>query len=239
MDATNTAQPPTPDTMSASYSPFCTVTGADEYTDVGMLQKLDAEIGLLYTATPEGRNRYPSKEWIESAARNLSSVAIHICGSTARRELLSGWLDDLLENAQRVQVNGNLTIGDCERICAMYPNKTIITQHKPDNRRLLVVESPNHSLLVDASGGRGISPDVWQNPGTQKPAGYAGGLGPDNMAVELRRIAHVAHGLWWVDMEGKLRVNDWFSFERARDAVLAFHNSLQDLRNELPQPVKW
>ena len=225
--------------MTPSCSPFCTVTGADESTDVRMLQKLDAEIGLLYTATPEGRNRYPSKEWIESASRNLSRVAIHICGSTARRELLSGWLDDLLENAQRVQVNGFLSIEYCERICAMYPTKTIITQHKPDNQHLLAVKAPNHSLLVDASGGRGLSPNTWSRPNTQKPVGYAGGLGPDNMAAELRRIAPIAHGPWWVDMEGKLRANDWFSYEQSRDAVLVFHNTLQDLRNELPQPVKW
>jgi phosphoribosylanthranilate isomerase len=213
----------------ARYSPFCTVTGADQETDVGMLQKLDAEIGLLYSATPDGRKRYPVKEWIETAARNLPRVAIHICGSTARSELLLGWLDDLLENAQRVQVNGILSIEDCERTCAMFPGKTIITQHKPDNNHLLAVKAPNHALLVDASGGRGISPEVWLRPDTKKPVGYAGGLGPDNIAFELHRIATIAVGPWWVDMEGKLRVNDWFSFENARNAVWAFHNTANEI----------
>jgi len=213
----------------ASCSPFITVTGADEQTDVGMLAKLDAEIGLLYTATPEGRNRYPRKEWIKAAARKLPRVAIHICGSKARGELLSGWLDDLLENAQRVQVNGILSIGDCQSICARYHNKTIITQHKPDNKYLLAVKAPNHALLIDGSGGRGISPEVWRHPDTQKQVGYAGGLGPDNIAFELGRIRKIADGCWWVDMEGKLRVNDCFSVERARECVWAFHAANEKL----------
>jgi len=206
--------------------PFCTVTGADEQTDVGLLAKLDAEIGLLYTATPEGRNRYPSMKWIKNAARNLPRVAIHICGSHARAELTSGWLDDLLENAQRVQVNGILSIQCCEQICAMFPGKTIITQHNPKNGQLLDVKASNHALLVDASGGRGISPEAWRRPDTKKPVGYAGGLGPDNMALELSRIALIADGPWWVDMEGKLRVNDRFSFCRAQAAVWAFYNGI-------------
>jgi hypothetical protein len=203
--------------------PFITVTGADEKTDVGMLQTLDAEIGLLYTATPEGQNRYPRKDWIKTASLNLSRVAIHICGQTARDELLAGALDDLLANAQRLQVNGTFSIEDCDRICAMYPEKTIITQHNPENQHLLAVNAENHALLVDASGGQGISPDVWQHPDSQKVVGYAGGLGPDNLALELNRISAIAIGSWWVDMEGKLRVNDWFSCDRARAAVEAFH----------------
>jgi len=219
--------------VAAHGSPFVTVTGADEHTDIGLLQALDAEIGLLYTATPEGRNRYPRKEWITATARNLSRVAIHICGSNARGELLSGWLDDLLEHAQRVQVNGTISREDCERLCVLYHDKTIITQHKPNNAHLLAVNAQNHALLIDASGGRGISPKVWQHPTTHKPVGFAGGLGPDNMAFELQRIALIANDPWWVDMEGKLRINDWFSCERARDAVWAFHaTNTRDLRGE-------
>jgi hypothetical protein len=43
------------------------------------------------------------------------------------------------------------------------------------------------------------------------------------MALELSDIALIASGLWWVDLEGKLRVKDWFAFELAQDAVRAFH----------------
>lgn len=43
-----------------------------------------------------------------------------------------------------------------------------------------------HQLLVDASGG----------------------LGPDNLAEELARIANFAREPWWLDMETKLRRDD-------------------------------
>lgn len=36
-----------------------TVTGLDERTNLIDASYLEAEIGILYTATPEGRNRYP------------------------------------------------------------------------------------------------------------------------------------------------------------------------------------
>jgi hypothetical protein len=79
---------PTTETSRGAVSgaPFITVTGADEKTDVSMLQTLDAEIGLLYSVMTA--NRYPRSEWIKAAAGSLPRVAIHICGSGARGELL-------------------------------------------------------------------------------------------------------------------------------------------------------
>jgi hypothetical protein len=210
-----------------SAKPFITVTGADEETDILSLQKLDAEIGLLYTTTPEGRRRYPGRDWIKWAAINLDRVAIHICGGGARRELMSGDFDDLVCNADRIQVNGPISVADCQQICTMFPEHTIITQHNHKNLNLLKVHSRNHAILVDASGGRGITPGAWHRPETEKQVGFAGGLGSDNLAMELSLIRVIATGDWWVDMEGKLRVDDYFSFERARDAVTAFHASME------------
>ena len=200
-------------------TPSITLTGADERTDVSRLLRLRAEIGLLYTATPEGRNRYPRREWIAEIVPRLSRVAIHVCGSGARRELRSGKLSDIVANAQRIQVNGRLDALDVEDICAQYYSHTIITQHRPDNARLLAVSASNHAVLIDASGGRGVSPESWEPPKTEKQVGYAGGLGPENIAAELERIGQVASGFWWIDMEGKLRIDDWFSLDRAEQCV--------------------
>lgn len=208
-------------------SPFVTVTGADERTDLAALATLDAEIGLLYTATPEGRNRYPRWEWIWEASHILPRVALHVCGRGARQQLMEGRLN--VGGVQRIQVNGGILALEVERLCEMYPCHTIITQYHTRNAHLLAVRSSNHALLVDGSGGRGISPDGWHRPDTAKPVGFAGGLGPENLAGEVVTIRDVARPGWWADMEGKLRVDDWFSVERAAACVDAFHSANADV----------
>lgn len=78
--------------------PDITLTGADASTCVQELVELAAahpalEVGLLYSATPEGRNRYPSLEWIHAATKALyGRCALHVCGATARARLVSGEL---------------------------------------------------------------------------------------------------------------------------------------------------
>ena len=215
---------PTPPLQAAF--PTITLTGADERTDVGLLAGLDAEIGLLYTATPEGRNRYPRWEWISAAAAELPRASLHVCGRGARELLMAGVLD--VGSFQRLQVNGALEPENVEALCCLYPEHTIITQHHPRNRALLAVEADNHAVLIDGSGGRGISPDGWEPPVTGKACGFAGGLGPDNLASEGAAICAVARPGWWADMEGKLRVDDWFSTELAAECVTVFRRLLID-----------
>jgi hypothetical protein len=208
-----------------------TVTGLDERTPVQALLNLarmpNVELGFLYTRTPEGRNRYPSREWLARALpRATGRAALHVCGGGARRELVAGEMGELLPHVQRIQVNGLLQVEDVEQICAAYPGHTIITQHKPDNAHLLSVQAPNHALLVDGSGGRGLAPETWVHPDSTKPVGFAGGLGPDSIATELTRVKAVAEGAWWVDMEGKLRTEDWFDAHLAARAILVFNEAM-------------
>ena len=73
--------------------------------------------------------------------------------------------------------------------------------------------------LFDTSGGTGRAPAEWPRPflvsgfqlGTAAPQyhahGYAGGLGPHNLAAELRRISEACPGPVpvWVDMESGVR----------------------------------
>lgn len=212
--------------------PFLTLTGADERTDVTALGKINAEIGLLYTATPEGRNRYPRWEWIRETSLELRRASLHVCGRGARALLMEGKLP--VSGFQRIQVNGGILALEVERLCAMYPHHTIITQHHLNNAHLLAVRADNHALLIDASGGQGKSPEAWGQPDTGKAVGFAGGLGPDNLASELRKITALARAGWWADMEGKLRVDDWFSVERAEEcaAIFALANSIGQPRAE-------
>lgn len=205
---------------------FITLTGADERTDLDALVKLVCfnplvEVGLLYTATPEGRPRYPSRAWLREAAETLDGrCAIHVCGSGAKRELLAGELHDLTRYAPRVQLNGILSAKEVEQACRQVD--TLITQHHLGNDHLLGVQARNHQLLLDGSGGRGISPISWKPPYTSKLVGFAGGLGPDTLSTQLPRIADVARDGAWVDMEGKLRVDDWFSVELAAECAAIF-----------------
>jgi hypothetical protein len=207
-----------------------TVTGADEKTSISDLVTLCsayplAEVGLLYTATPEGRNRYPSYEWLDAATNALAGrCALHVCGSGAREQLRSGNLRQLTERIARVQVNGIVSVDDAIQLASMV--RTLITQQCPANVSLIDAPISNHVLLVDGSGGRGVSPLEWLRPETDKEVGFAGGIGPDNLRDELCKIALVADGEWWIDMEGKLRQDDWFDLEAARSVVDQFHTVL-------------
>lgn len=204
--------------------PRITFTGVDERTNLSDLPR-GVEYGVLFTVSPDGRNRYPSRKNAAAIMAELSggghAVALHVCGARARAELVNGQLMDLTAWPERIQVNGRLEPWELEDICHHHQHE-IITQANEWNTSLLDLECDNHAILVDASGGRGRSPSSWARPQTDKTVGFAGGLGPDNVADELRRIRDVAIGDWWIDMEGKLRDHDdWFDVSRVRAVLCA------------------
>jgi len=45
--------------------------------------------------------------------------------------------------------------------------------------------------------------------------GYSGGIGPENVASVIERIA--ADGPYWIDMESKVRTDDWFDLSLCRE----------------------
>lgn len=194
-----------------------TLTGVDERTkvhEIVQLAEAGAEIGILYTHSPDGRNRYPSLQWIVDVLFALDGrrVAIHVCGMRAR-QALSIFLTDKVD---RVQINGTVNSALVHDLC-YYVGESIITQHTPENAGLLTLDVPNHFVLVDKSGGRGITPAEWVRPETTKPVGFAGGLSLETLPRELSRIAAVARGDWWIDMESGLRdENDWFDVNKAK-----------------------
>lgn len=203
-----------------------TLTGIDYNTHLSAIAEFPewVEFGILYTWTPENRNRYPGRATVVRMLETLSGrrLALHVCGQAARHLLASESLQDMTDYVQRIQVNGIVSAQELTDICQSYPHHKIITQHTRKNAGLCIPDIPNHALLVDDSGGRGRSPDHWDRPVTKKSVGFAGGLGPDNITSEISRIQSIATGDWWVDMEGKLRdEEDWFDVDKAAAIVLA------------------
>lgn len=203
---------------STDCCPSITVTGIDERTPIDELPG-GVEIGILFTVLPEGRHRYPSRSRIAKMLRMLhgQSMALHVCGRAARQLLMDYQIPDLTHHAERIQVNGEIMPDDLRMICDLYGDHQIITQHTHRTRDLLSVGATNHAVLVDGSGGRGRSPERWERPETPKPVGFAGGLGPDNIASEIAKIAPLCDTRSWIDMEGNVRdEDDWFDVERVR-----------------------
>lgn len=207
-----------------------TLTGADERTDLIALARLAVEypaleVGLLYSATPEGRHRYPRLSWIETVVGLMPGrCAVHVCGRGARAAMMDGALGRVLPYVHRVQVNGHVEPGELAPLAARFP--IIITQWQPgrDSHDFEDAVASNrglcHQWLVDGSGGRGQAPAAWSRPACRRPVGFAGGLGPETLDAALPNIAAIAEGAWWIDMESSLRTNDWFDLDRCR-AVLA------------------
>ena len=200
-----------------------TMTGVDASTDLFMLPE-GLEIGVLYTATPKGRKRYPESHEIVRMMTYMQMhgrrIALHVCGKTAREELLNSQLMFMTDRVQRIQVNGILDAEYVRTVCRMHRKKTIIVQANEKNLRLCDVSEVNLAMLVDASGGRGVSPAEWIRPDIDNPVGFAGGLGPHNIREELPRIMEVAEGDWWIDMEGKIRSDDdLFDVVKAAEVV--------------------
>lgn len=220
-----------------------TLTGADDGTSledlfsVGREHPQAVEWGILLSYTRAGEVRYPSLDWIDRLAGRLLSYnalgtprprfSLHICGTPA----LDGFLSfknpaTLYARAfDRVQLNlrwNPKRLDQIRAVMAAEPARTIITQHNEMNAPLsahLAGVYGNHAVLFDGSGGRGKMPESWPQPLTETGAyGYAGGLGPDNLADALPAIAAVCPGrAFWVDMESSLRSRaDRFDLDAAR-----------------------
>lgn len=204
------------------------------------------EWGILYSQTRRGEGRYPSFRWINRLVERMGNIrspnfALHVCGRAVNFLLSGSDVNDVSRTARafkRVQINFNssrYSLTEIRRFVIDHPLQTVITQNNSANEFLWrsLIDTPNHAVLFDASGGRGIERTKWPEPlsmvGSLPPScvvmdpvcGYAGGLGPDNLAVQLPAIHAAASGRpYWVDMEGKLRDNnDRFDLSRAEECL--------------------
>lgn len=209
----------------------CTFTGVDEKSSFEEITNLTQEFpfvewGVLLSTSANssfGQNRYPSLNWLNENLPKLknivdtygSSIALHVCGKETK-ELLAQTENSvalsLLPYVNRVQINflyKEYQVEQLENLCKSFPHINFITQHNNRNADLYKkVFSPNHQVLFDQSGGRGIETTEWEVPLENKICGYAGGLGPQNINEQFSLIKSVADRPFWIDMEGKIRTED-------------------------------
>lgn len=202
-----------------------TMTGADDSTKAEEMFAISKEFpfvewGILFSTFRMGEDRYPTYEWIEKTVSFSSEMnfAAHICGDLvydilqAKPEAKT-WMDKYLTKFQRVQFNfkWQTTKWDPSFYLALPAGKQYLFQvgRSEDNdvMRHAMKNGVNAGALFDRSGGRGISPEAWPQPLDGVYCGYAGGLGPDNIDGELKKIDYATPDQQhlWLDMESKIR----------------------------------
>ena len=228
---------------------YCTLTGIDETTDLATVWALAerypfVEFGVLYSQSQQGQGRDPGTEWLRTLAGSLPAsparprFALHVCGTAAVDQLIAGigFAAELARPFDRIQVNfqsDRYPLAAVRALLARHSRQEIITQHNEANATLWqsLADAPNHAVLFDTSGGRGIERSDWPAPLPGVRCGYAGGLGPDQLAAQRERIRVAAGEVpFWIDMEGKLRdSDDRFDLARAQAVLSTVAHALSDL----------
>ncbi|MGE0289508.1 MAG: hypothetical protein AB7I42_25965 [Bradyrhizobium sp.] len=231
---------------------FLTLTGADDTVDPEALANLvddsglkgRLEIGLLVSESRRGSHRFPSgmhmDRLIDALLETDANLSLHVCGLWTR-EIMQGEWDSLKDHVgyrfdafHRVQLNFHaepheisdrfysqakkeMVAGGFD-IILQYDGTNLSLFHECEKRGLLV------EGLYDLSGGRGIAPGYWPNA-VRATGGYAGGLGPHNLAEQLPVIARAAGAFpYWIDMETHLYDEAKnFSLERCRAVIDIVH----------------
>jgi hypothetical protein len=221
-----------------------TMTGADDMTSPDRLVEIwevypFVEWGILVGSS--SGPRFPSVEWIKRLVEarertgNLMRLSLHVCGRFLR-EIASGkssldeFLGPQMAAFQRVQLNwhgerqasqvGENILGAFCRLDGFGWDPQLIFQFDGVNDRLYEAAGRRFAVagLFDRSHGAGVLPGEWPQASTEIPCGWAGGLGPDNLAEEIPRISDKSFAAmqFWIDMETKVRTDDDTEFDLAR-----------------------
>lgn len=209
-----------------------TITGADESVKVDDLVRLSEEFpfvewGILFSTSRIGTPRYPGLPWVQGlacAARTYSTaLSAHLCGQYRRDALNANWswqraIGDAHWFFGRVQINCSADPSPLSQMLHKWPSEQRIIVQCGEKNRHRVIEAVDYEyrldVLFDSSGGRGELPRAWPFALERVLCGYAGGLGPDNVAQELETIGAVAREQsFWIDMERRVRSEDDTQFD--------------------------
>lgn len=204
---------------------FITFTGLDARTDLQRAKALaDAykiEWGVLFSPERQGKdNRYPEVAFVQEALFADIDLSAHLCGGYSR-SIMGGEAPDLpidIDLFDRAQVNHAAPV--VNRILDVFPNwgPRFITQ----TRATRFPADDNVDWLFDPSGGRGKTPNEWPaHPGDNRLVGYAGGIGPENVQDILKQID--CDGRYWIDMESRIRTDDWLDLDKVEAVCRAVY----------------
>lgn len=208
---------------------FVTFTGPDDLVDVDRMVAISVrapvEWGILFSRRRQGMGRYPSLGLLPKLASPGLRLAAHVCGSYAEEIVATGAcleLEALLANSglrfSRFQINTTLPLDT--RLLASFATRMSGARAIAQCRDIFP-DDPSIDWLHDVSAGEGIVPAARPVPEQGIFGGYAGGLGPDNVAAQLAAIrrTHPAEERFWIDMETKVRTDDVFDLDKV-EAVL-------------------
>jgi hypothetical protein len=207
-----------------------TITGADDSVTADQLLEISqrfpfVEWGILYSRSWLGSPRYPSTTWCIANLAPLSlggaRLSAHLCGHWVRRLVLDASFDWCRHFAGTQHVFDRIQLNFHGRFHEQHPKFASLL--KSDGRQFIlqcdgindrsVLDAHIHRgvgvPLFDRSGGVGELPTFWPEAWPGVYCGYAGGLGPLNVAEQLTRIASVAGAeRIWIDMESRVRSAD-------------------------------
>ena len=199
------------------------------------------EWGILVSATHTGEPRFPSDGWMERARyygeTGVLSLSLHVCGQWVRDMLvgLTRMPYNAVSGFQRIQLNfhgadatfdpsGLVAAIDyyADRLSPSHGRQVIFQIDATKGRKYfesaIAAGATNVVPLFDASGGTGRVPEEWPLPFFYRQDetlyfGYAGGLGPENLAFHMGeiggRVGKVSSEFTiWLDMETKVRTED-------------------------------
>lgn len=221
------------------------LTGLDDQTALQGLRALSLEFpfvewALLYVLHNEGAARNPTRDWRQAFfdAQLPGFSAVHLCGKQAFEQLLADQLPAELVRAHRLQLNINARKREFseEQVLEVYRRALglgpdLILQYHADSAGVIQrflselprSERPRVHVLLDDSRGLGKTPQTWHWPqelGADVFYGFAGGLGPDNIAGVLEQLQQ--HGVrYWPDMESGLRTLNRFDIGKAQQVLQA------------------
>lgn len=212
-----------------------TITGADNSVQPTELHRLQIEFpfvewGILLSSTSEGRNRFPTREWINQLVAGQEhrkypvKLSGHLCGRWVRHICKGNWTfleerPDYCGYFHRFQLNFHayrhkLKVEEFVRSLdfnwSTHTPQFIFQCDNVNNDLLTLAREAGVDAvpLFDLSGGHGVLPKEWP-VALEGYCGYAGGLGPENVDEQLEKIAAVVgNNRIWIDTETRVRTDD-------------------------------